>query len=127
MKTYRAEAQREGKWWVFRVPELQTGGQARTLHELDDEIKDVIALWLNHDAADFAVELRVIGDEDVLSKWTAAELEDAQARERQRDAAAKRRDVVHALRARGYSAPDVGRVLGISKQRVYQLEAKRSA
>lgn len=34
----------------------------------------------------------------------------------------QRRAVVRDLRAQKYSAPDVSRVLGVSKQRVYQLE-----
>ena len=44
------------------------------------------------------------------------------ARKAQAGAAARRRGVVLELRKQRYSAADVGRVLGISKQRVYQLE-----
>ena len=115
---------REGRWWVFEIPELGTGGQARTLAEVDPEAQGVAAMWLDVKPETVAVSVSVTMPENALAEWAAAERDEEQARQAQ--ARGRRRAVVRQLRAQGYTAPDAGRVLGISKQRVYQLE-KNSA
>jgi len=117
---------REGRWWVFEIPELGTGGQARTLAEVDPEAQGVAAMWLDVKPETVAVSVSVTMPENALAEWAAAERDEEQARQAQARAAGRRRAVVRQLRAQGYTAPDAGRVLGISKQRVYQLE-KNSA
>ena len=64
--------------------------------------------------------------EHALAEWRAAGRDEEEARKAQAGAAARRRGVVLELRKQRYSAADVGRVLGISKQRVYQLEKAES-
>lgn len=34
MSTYDVTVEREGRWWVFRIPELGTGKQAKSLAEV---------------------------------------------------------------------------------------------
>ena len=107
IQTFDVTVEREGRWWVFDIPRLGTGGQARSLEEVDREAQGVAAMWL-------------------LAEWVAAEHDEAEARRAQARAAERRRAVVTALRA-DYTAPDVGRVLGISKQRVYQIEKAKAS
>lgn len=120
-RTFEVTVEREGTWWVFEIPELGTGGQARNLAEVDYEAQGVAAMWLNVSPETVAVNVTVKGPEHALSEWAAAERDEQEARIAQARAAERRRSVVRELRGQ-LSAPDVGRVLGISKQRVYQIE-----
>ncbi|MGA1836583.1 hypothetical protein VD659_06585 [Herbiconiux sp. 11R-BC] len=49
---------RDGGWWYFRVPELDTSGQARTLSGVRIEARDVIATWLRVDEREVDVTVR---------------------------------------------------------------------
>ncbi|MFG6278745.1 antitoxin HicB [Microbacterium sp. 5K110] len=126
IQTFDVTVEREGRWWVFDIPRLGTGGQARSLEEVDREAQGVAAMWLDVDPAEVAVRLEVSGAEQLLAEWVAAEHDEAEARRAQARAAERRRAVVTALRTH-YTAPDVGRVLGISKQRVYQIEKAKAS
>lgn len=121
VRTFDVTVEREGRWWVFTIPELGTGGQARSLAELDSEARAVAAMWLDVEPEVVAVQVAVQAPAEALAEWEAAEREDAAARTQQASAAVRRRAVVVQLR-KTMSASDVGTVLGISRQRVYQLE-----
>lgn len=115
-------AVRDGRWWTFEIPELGTGGQARSLSAVEHEAQGVAAMWLDVEPALVDVNVVVRGEDEVLTEWIAAQRDEDAARVAQARAAARRRQVVRTLRSRGWSTPDTGRVLGISKQRVHQLE-----
>lgn len=113
--------ERDGKWWVFELPELGAAGQAHTLAEIEHEARGVASAWLDVPYEAVAVDVTVKAPERVLAEWEQAERDEQAARAAQASAAARKRAVVRELR-QDMKAPDVGRVLGISKQRVYQLE-----
>lgn len=121
-RVYEVTAHREGRWWVFDIPALGTGGQARDLAEVEVEAQGVAAMWLDVEPHEVMVDVTVQGQAAVLAEWAAADRDEAAARRAQSQAADRRKAVVRSLRAAGWSAPDTGRVLGISKQRVYQLD-----
>lgn len=122
-RVFEVTAEREGKWWVFEIPALRTGGQARSLAEVEGEAHGIIAAWMSVEPdEEFTVNVTVPASAAILEEWAAAERDEEAAREAQARAAARRRAVVRELRAQRLTAPDVGRVLGISKQRVHQLE-----
>lgn len=127
VRTFDVTAEREGRWWVFEIPELGTGGQAASLNEVDHEAQGVAAMWLDVPPSEVAVTVSVQGAEALLDEWAAAGREEAEARLAQARAAERRRAVVAQLRAQRYSAPDVGRVLGISPQRVHQIEKRKAS
>ncbi|WP_208322089.1 hypothetical protein [Paramicrobacterium fandaimingii] len=79
-------------------------------------------MWLNVTPFTVTVAVTVKGPENEVAEWTAAEHDELEARAAQARAAERRRAVVRELRTQNDSAADVGTVLGISKQRVYQLE-----
>lgn len=54
---YRIHATRDGEWWYFRIPELETSGQARTLEEVAHEARAIIAMWLRADESEIKVEV----------------------------------------------------------------------
>lgn len=124
IRTVDVVVERDGRWWVFEIPELGVAGQARSLAEVDREAQGVAAAWLDVEPGTVAVEVTVKAPEEVLAEWLAAELDEKEARDAQARAGARRRAVVRDLHARQYSAPDIGRILGITKQRVYQLDPR---
>lgn len=127
MKTYDVTVEREGRWWVFRIPELGTGGQAKSLAEVAYEAQGVAAMWLDVEPDTLAVAVTVAGPDAALREWAAADQDEEDARKAISAAAARRRAVVANLRAEGWTAADAGRVLGISKQRVYAIEKAGAA
>jgi len=66
-KNFDVTVQREGRWWIFTVPELDAVGQARSLAEVPIEARGLIAGWLDspqsvsvlHDLDDVAAEFGV--------------------------------------------------------------------
>jgi len=114
-------AEREGRWWIFEIPELETGGQARSLAEVDYEAQGVAAMWLDVKPEEVTVSVTVKGADQILKQWRAADAAEEEARKALGRAAANRREVVAPMRKSGWSVKDAGRVLGISKQRVSQL------
>ncbi|MDF2047391.1 MULTISPECIES: helix-turn-helix domain-containing protein [Microbacterium] len=127
VRRFDVTVEREGRWWVFEIPELGTGGQAASLREVESEAQGVAAMWLDVPLTDVSVTVTVHGAEDLLDEWAAAGREEAEARRAQARAAERRRAVIAQLRAQRYSAPDVGRVLGISPQRVHQIEKRKAS
>ncbi|SIS00056.1 antitoxin HicB [Microbacterium sp. RURRCA19A] len=127
IRTFDVVVERDGRWWVFEIPELGTGGQAVSLNEVEHEAQGVAAMWLDVPVTDVAVSITVEGAQELLDEWAAAGREEAEARLAQARAAERRRAVVERLRAQRYSAPDVGRILGISPQRVYQIEKRKAS
>lgn len=125
VRTFDVTVEREGRWWVFAIPELGTGGQAHSLAEVEHEAQGVAAMWLDVEPETVAVHVQPAAPADALSEWQAADQDEAAARDAQARAAARRRAVVVKLRKAGYSAADAGAVLGITKQRVYQIEKPR--
>ena len=122
MRTFDVTVEREGRWWVFTIPELDAVGQARHLAEVEKEAAGVAAAWENIDPETVTVRVAIAGQEDALAEWERAREAEDRAREAQAAAAEARRHVVKQLRSGGLSATDTSRILGITKQRVNQLE-----
>lgn len=124
MKQLEVTVEREGRWWVFTIPDLNTGGQAKTLTDVEHEAQGVAAMWLDVEPSTITVTVQIGGAAALAAKaeWSAAENDEEAARAAQSQAGNRRREVIKELRRQNISAVDVGRILGISKQRVYQLE-----
>ena len=133
--SYDVVAYRDGKWWGFEIPALTSPsprggdhrivamGQARAVAEIPDEARRLVALWLDVDEADVDVEVAFRLPDDVNADLARARELDAAGRAALEEAAALRRRAVHQLRtAGGLSQADSAAVLGVSRQRVQQLE-----
>lgn len=123
VKTFTVKAQRSGKWWALEVPEVPgVFSQVRRLDQAESMARDAIAAMLDVDPGSFAVELApelAPGVQTVLEEVRRAKEASAEA---QRNAAF----VVHCAalkltREDGFSMRDVGKVMGISHQRVAQI------
>jgi len=121
---YTVQVERSGSWWAIMVPELRgVYSQSRTLAGVEPMVREAISLFLDvpEDSFDVAaVKVLDPATEDAIR--AAAEARKAAA-ERQREATARTREAVVALRRRGLPQRDIGRMVGISHQRVAQLLA----
>ncbi|MGZ6267706.1 MAG: type II toxin-antitoxin system HicB family antitoxin [Candidatus Limnocylindrales bacterium] len=122
---YKAIAVRSGRWWALSVPELEgVFSQARRLDQADPIIREAIGLLLEvpDDSFDIVIEpqMESLGDLRVA-------IEDAhrarQAFEEAQEASSTAmRRAVRELRSSGYTARDTGVLLGVSNQRISQIE-----
>ncbi len=128
-KTYTAQCQRVGGWWaisVLEVPRVHT--QARRLDQVESMARDAIALLLDVPENSFDVVVKPL-----LPRSLQAEVERVRRlREKadsiQREATAASAEAVLDLAARGHlTVRDIGRILGISHQRVDQLARRKVA
>lgn len=117
-----ATAERDGKWWLVTIPELDTVGQARSVREIQSVATEVAALWLDVPEEAVAVEVTVKIAPDALALWIQAETAEAEAREAQQRSAALRREAVHLARESNYTLDATAAAFGISRARVQQLE-----
>lgn len=114
----------EANFWVFEIPALGAVGQAVKLGQVADEARGIITAW-DEDGPDekaFKVHVRLDGEADARRMWEEGEEEEHQARKVLDHAATRKREAVTLLRVeKKYSANDTARVLGVTRQRVYQL------
>lgn len=121
-KTYQVDVRRDGKWWFFEIPEVDMSGQARKLSEVESEATDIIATWLQVRPETLAVALNVDVPAEVSAVWREAKRREVIARDENAAAARLAREAVRSLRAQGMTQAEAGRLLGVSVQRVSQLE-----
>ena len=126
-QTYRASAVRDGRWWFVEVPgERGLFTQVRRLDQAVPRLREVIALMRDVPEDSFDVAI----DPDLASTGPLRDLiEDAararrQAARAQESASSTMRRAVSEIRAAGYTSRDTGALLGVSVQRVSQLDRK---
>ncbi|WP_137725660.1 type II toxin-antitoxin system HicB family antitoxin [Prescottella subtropica] len=120
-----AHATRDGSWWVVEVPEVDGAfTQARRLDQISAMVADAVALLEGIPAADVDVTLDVdLGDPGVLEEARRARAQVEAAARAQEDAArASRAAVAHLRHRTKLSVRDTAVVLGVSPQRVSQLD-----
>ena len=121
MTTYRAEVERDGRFWSVRVPDIDRSTQARSLSEAEALIRDLIAIMTDVPQNSFDVDLRIILPEDVQIELDESQVLREQAKQSQAEAARLARDAAHRLHTLGLSLRDIGRALGVTFQRAKQL------
>ncbi|MGC7093603.1 hypothetical protein ACPZ19_02950 [Amycolatopsis lurida] len=120
MKTYRATAHREEKWWVVEV-EGVGATQGRSTAEAQRMAADLVEMMEELAPGEFTVSIDFdipgpLGEDVRRAKEATREADLAQ-----RKAAERTREVVHRLLNSGLSKQDVAKVLHVSPQRVSQL------
>jgi hypothetical protein len=120
--SYTAVAERSGSWWAVRVRE-QPGvfTQAKRLDQVESMVRDALAGFLAVDPGSFDIEVVEVLPEAVVEEARRARQARETAGRAQADADAAMRRAVARLVRSGLTVRDVGRVLGISPQRVSQL------
>jgi predicted RNase H-like HicB family nuclease len=126
--TYKAIAERSGKWWAVELPDVPGGfTQGRNLKEAAEMAREAVALLLDLPEEEIEIDLQ-----PKLPKDTTTALADFQTRRLQREEAEEAERTAQAAAARaltgaGLSVRDAGVVLGISHQRVAQLAPSSEA
>lgn len=121
MTTYRAEVERDGRFWRVRVPDIDRSTQARSLSEAEAMVRDLIAIMTDVPRNSFDVDMRIILPEDVQIELDQSQVLREQAKQSQAEAARLARDAAHRLHDLGLSLRDIGRALGVTFQRAKQL------
>lgn len=125
--TYGVTVVRHGRWWAIGVPELPgVHSQARRLDQVDAMAREAIALLLGvaEDSFDLAIhpDLASLGG---LQASIEAALEAREAAELAQDrASSTTRHAVGEIRRSGYTSRDAGALLGLSNQRISQIERR---
>lgn len=121
VKTYHANASRDGRFWLVHIPEIAQYTQGRNLAEVEPMARDLIALWLEIPEDSFHVEVHVELPNDVRNHLELAAKYAADSAHAQAEAARERRIAARELKAKGLTVRDIGAALGISYQRAQQL------
>lgn len=119
--TYTVQASRDGKFWFLEVPQIDRATQARHTQEIDEMVRDLIAIHAGvaPDSFELSVEYRL--PPEVVEARAEAERLRKLAEESNSAAAAKSREAARLLRSEGLTVRDIGAVLGVSHQRAQQL------
>jgi len=120
MKTYNANATREGRWWVVDVPGVGVT-QGRTTREAERMAADLVAVMVGVPAEDVLITVDFQLADELADEVRNAKQAQRDAETAQRQAADRFRRAVRHVLAAGLSRQDAARVLGISAQRVSQL------
>ena len=125
--TYGVTAVRSGRWWAIEVPELPgVHSQARRLDQVDAMAREAIALNLNvpEDSFDLAAQTDLASLGQLQASIEAALDARAAAAVAQDSASAAMRHAVAEIRSSGYTSRDAGMLLGVSNQRISQIERR---
>jgi predicted RNase H-like HicB family nuclease len=121
MKTYEVTAERDGKFWFARIPELDGVTQGRSLAEVPIMASDYIALVTGQPEAAFTVRVRVLVPREIEQHLARArELRETESRART-EAAAEIRAAARSLHESGFTMREIGQTLEVSHQRAHQL------
>ena len=116
-----ATATRKGPQWVVELPEIGQGTQTENLrnaHRISHALA-VEKLGLAPD--EVTVNLTINLPDDAAEKWNQAKEREREAREAAAEASTLSRQVVQDLKAQGLTLQDISELLGLSVQRVHQL------
>lgn len=119
--TYKVQASRDGRFWFLEVPELGQATQARHTQEVEEMVRDLIAIHTDSDPGSFDVAVEYVLPAKVVEARSEADRLRRVAEESNAAAAAKSREAANLLRSQGLTVRDIGAVLGVSHQRAQQL------
>jgi hypothetical protein len=127
MKSFEALFSREGKWWMVAIPALDGLTQARRLADVDQMVREFIAVSLDLALDEITVTVKVesvgaLNNVAEIVDSIKAEREQAHALEQQVNEESER--LAKALTAEAVPFHDVGVILGVSHQRAHQLVSR---
>jgi len=124
MHEYKVEVEREGRWWMVHVSDIDGLTQARRISEIEEMARSLIAISTDTPLDDVAVHITSItvpGVGDVAEK--AAEITRLRAEAHRLEAAAGQAasDYAKVMTREGVPVRDIAELLDISPQRVSQI------
>jgi predicted RNase H-like HicB family nuclease/predicted XRE-type DNA-binding protein len=123
VKTYEVTVERDGRWWMVAIPELDGLTQARRLDEAEQMAREYIAVTTDVPLSRVAVEISGIAAEgqDLLQAKLLVDGLRRRAKDLDTLVGQLTREVASSLTDASVPVRDVSTVLGISHQRVSQL------
>ena len=119
-----AKAERSGGWWAVEVPEVPgLFTQAKRLDQIDGMVRDAAALLTGEPEESFDVTVEPVVPAPVANSLDRSHHLTEEAAKLQRDAAEEARKAAQLMQAEGMTVRDIGRVMGVSFQRVSQILA----
>ena len=119
---YTARYRREGSWWIVTVDGLDgVFTHARRIDQIEPLIRDAIALWLEVEPTSLEILLQPDLPADAASAIVEAARARSEAEVAKAQAAQSTTTAVVTLFRTGMPTRDVGRLVGISHQRVAQI------
>lgn len=127
--SHRIHVARSGDWWAITIPDLLGAfSQCMRLDQVEAMAREAIALMLDIDTDDVGdIEVDVELPDQIADDLAELRRSERLAEDARHTAARAQRRAAERLRASGLSVRDVGRILGISHQRVSQALARQSA
>jgi hypothetical protein len=124
MHEYKIEIERDGRWWMVHIPELDGLTQARRISESEQMACEWIAVSTGTPFADIAVHIVSIivpGVGDILAQ--AHHVEDLRRRAEllEAEAADAAKQYARQLAHEGVPVRDAAVLIGVSPQRISQL------
>ena len=121
MKTYRVEADLDGRYWHIRVPSIGRSTQARRVRDIEPMARDLIAVMEEVPADSFHLDMQITLPDDVRKDLELSADLRTQAAASQRAAAELTRGAARRLHEDGLTLRDIGKLLEVSHQRAHQL------
>ena len=119
---YHAKVERDGRFWLIHVVEIDRYTQARNLGEVHEMAADLVASMEDVDPAIVELEIETILPASVRRHLSRAEGLRREAYERNSQAAQESREAARELVGEyRLTLREAGTLLGISRQRVQQL------
>lgn len=119
-------------WWTIKIPSLTSPGPngrtitatgaATTFRAIDKAARELATAWLDLDDDDVSVTVEVVIPDNIAELWKEGTHAEESARAEQARAVGLRRQAVRALRDKGYPAEAAAAALGVSRQRIDQLQ-----
>jgi hypothetical protein len=121
VKTYRADVERDGRFWHIRVPEVGRSTQARHVRDIEPMARDLIAVMEDVPADSFLVDVDIALPDEVRKDLDLSADLRQQAATSQHAAAELTRHAARRLHDDGLTLRDIGKLLDVSHQRAHQL------
>lgn len=118
-----ARATRSGSWWAVEVPDVEGAfTQTKRLDQVPAMVADAVSLLTGTPADEIQVDVQPQLDEQLEADLHDLRVLWNEVAAKQHKASLRTREVVATLRGQGLSVRDVGQIIGLSPQRVSQLE-----
>ncbi|OIN79195.1 hypothetical protein [Mycobacterium malmoense] len=124
MREYKVEVEREDRWWMVHIPEIDGLTQARRVDEIEDMARSYIAVDTDTPLSDVSVHvvsIRIPKLGDVAGETAFVKNARAVARKAEQDAVETTAACARRLTGAGIPVRDVAALLNVSPQRVSQI------
>ncbi|HME79550.1 MAG TPA: HicB family toxin-antitoxin system [Mycobacterium sp.] len=123
MREYKVKVERDGRWWMIHVPEIDQITQARRINEIEDMARSLIAISTDQPISEITVHVANICVDGVDVLEGAAQVTRLRNRavEVEQEAVATASDFAVRLTKADVPVRDIATLIHVSPQRVSQL------